>query len=209
MSIIDDIMRQRQQAQNDTKQEIPSRCHFCGSEQSKLYSAVTNDLWVEWRPIYKTELRRFLCIKCKNAYSPVTSLSLDSGKNTMLRSIPLYDESGVNLLTLTRQSQMEALPHWYPLHYLGQQEVLATWIKTEEIADAIVLKLVPDVDQEAYMNKFRVEPGFVYTSLKRHHKVPLLKLPTEVLFSTFFDTPNRERVRIEWVEKNEYRRWVF
>lgn len=198
-------MRDRHNAQNPSKPEIPAQCHFCGSETAILYAAATEQLWVQWRPIYATELRRFLCANCRKMYSPAMSLSLDSGKNELLRVLPLFDETSGNVLPLVLERQLKAHPFYFTPQTLAEQQIVATLLEIQEISDAIILKLVPWQDQETYMDNYRENPGFIFTSVSRHQSLPEINLPTDVLFTLTIAS----HVRMEWVYKQQYHSWVF
>lgn len=187
-------------AQNVQNIDIRSAypCIMCQSYQSLPFVAIKKyNKWVHWRPVYRTELKRYLCIDCARKFRPSLSLSLLTKNAQEVKNFEIYSENG-NLLPSTHKFQMDLLPHTFPLSYLGEKNIVAEFLKATKIFDCTVLSLVPDKGQEYYMDIFLQRYGYIYTCARYQETVhfPLIRQGDRVLFKFFFDFLDRPVTKV-------------
>lgn len=172
-------------------------CCMCGDTSGIMHVATNNDRWVIWRPAYKTELRRFLCIKCANTYRPSLSLSLEKGDKEALRMFPIFDDNG-NMLPHITQKHIEAFPLTYPIRYLGDLHITANWVDLVKVTDCSVMTLIPDKGQEYYMDRFLERDGYIFTCIPKWWDLTQFRLPIFVQFICYFDSHDKKQVTLNY-----------
>jgi hypothetical protein len=183
--------------QNLQNQKIPAICSMCGNIGAELYVATSNGKWDRYKEVYKTERRRFMCRKCVTIYDPSLSLIMENGSRNELRKLPLYDESG-NMLPSVSRRQLDALPHFFPLTYLGEIGLTATYTRHITVSNCIVLTLIPDETDKYYINYFLNTYGFIYTCVFPNYPLKTVRLPHRIRFVRYFDKRDKPRVIIDY-----------
>lgn len=189
------FVQKMQNEQNEQKGQISAICHLCGSQGAYLYVEEKEDKWTLWRPVYKTEYRRFLCVKCMKCMKPSLCHLFERGNKQAIRALPLYDDFG-KLLPTTAKIQLECIPQYYPMNYLGQKNIFAEWTDVTYCKDCIVLTLVPYKGQDYYMDEHLKIFGVIYSSCPLNYWLPDIELPSKVQFQSFFDYNGRPRTKI-------------
>jgi hypothetical protein len=181
----------------DDKKQIKPICYLCGSDKAKKCAGVTSlDRWVTWTPAYSKYMTRFLCVKCRKAYSPKMSLSLEKHDKKTLRQFPIHDKNG-NLLPSAFLEQLQLLPNQYPLNDLGDSNIKGILKEVIRIKDVQVLVLCPYKGQHYYMDKHMEMFGKIYIPVPYNRFLPYNSyLPMEVSFKSKYVTSNRKHTFI-------------
>lgn len=203
--LFDQYMQNRQNEQNEKNMldtTIPANCCMCSKSPAKLYCSVPGNKWVVWRKIYKTERRRFLCDRCITVFRPDVTLSLETGDKNKIKLIPVTDKTG-NLLPHTRRIQMELLPQTFPSSYCGDLNIICQLVTFDILSDCCILKVIPVMGQEYYMDVFMKSHGYVYITLPRNFKMRSFVNHQIVQFQSYWDG-NFKRCLIQY-DKTQFK----